>query len=84
MSYWDCFKSYVVDTAIETAFNLIDTNKNGVLGAGELVNLVSVINTFYDTKVNPTEEEMNYLIKRADINKDGSLSLDEVKKLLLG
>jgi len=82
--YWEEFKTYAVETAIETAFKAIDTNGSGTLSAGELVNLVTMVNSFHDTKINPTEDQMKILMLTVDTNLDGVLSLDEVKKLLLG
>ena len=82
--YWEEFKTYAVEAAIEMAFKAINTSGSGTLSAGELVNVVQMINSFHDTKINPTEDQMKILMLAADTNLDGGLSLDEVKKLLLG
>ncbi|CAE7312077.1 unnamed protein product [Symbiodinium natans] len=61
---------------LKAAFDDIDTNGSKFIEASELKTVLGKM------KVDLSEDQIDAVFKRADINKDGKLSFDEYKKLV--
>ena len=80
-SYWQAFKEYAMETAVDKAFYYVDKDSSGQICVKELQLLVETINGYYDTGVHPTEADMKFLLEKGDVDKNGTLSLAEVKAM---
>ena len=80
-SYWQAFKEYAAETAINNAFYFVDKDSSGSISVTELKLLVETINGYYDTGIHPKDEDIAHLVAVADKDKDGALSLAEVKAM---
>ena len=58
------------------AFEMFDKDKDGAITARELGNMMRSIGQ------NPTDEEVNAMIKEVDLNSDGKIELDEFITLM--
>ena len=69
-----------VDTQeeIAEAFRIFDKDGNGFISAQELANVMTSLGERL------TEAEINEMIKEADLDQDGQISLDEFKQLMQG
>ena len=61
----ECRKEY------QDAFEMFDKDKDGAITARELGNMMRSIGQ------NPTDEEVNAMIKEVDLKSDGKIELDE-------
>ncbi|CAE7384439.1 unnamed protein product [Symbiodinium pilosum] len=61
---------------LKAAFDDIDTNASKFIEASELKTVLGKM------KVDLSEDQVDAVFKRADLNKDGKLSFDEYKKLV--
>ena len=66
----ECRKEY------QDAFEMFDKDKDGAITARELGNMMRSIGQ------NPTDEEVNAMIKEVDLNSDGKIELDEFITLM--
>lgn len=66
----ECRKEY------QDAFEMFDKDKDGAITARELGNMMRSISQ------NPTDEEVNAMIKEVDLNSDGKIELDEFITLM--
>ena len=60
----------------QDAFEMFDKDKDGAITARELGNMMRSIGQ------NPTDEEVNAMIKEVDLNSDGKIELDEFITLM--
>ena len=61
---------------LKEAFDLFDINGNGYISKDELIQAMKKMGE------NLTDEEIDKMIKSADINKDGQVSFEEFKRMM--
>lgn len=81
--FWD-FLSNIdnFEWVIRKAFNSIDTDGSGEISPDEILNTINYINSYCDTGISPTEEQLKMGISYCDIDKNGKLNFDEFMNLL--
>jgi Ca2+-binding EF-hand superfamily protein len=81
--FWD-FLSNVdnYEWVVRKAFNTVDTNGSGEISSEEILNTINYVNSYYDTGVRPTEEQLKIGITYCDVDKNGKISFNEFMELL--
>jgi len=67
---------------LEKLFNTYDSNKSGVLEEDQVKKLLTDLDEYTPPGTDPTEEELDYVLKVADTNKDNSISLEELENAI--
>merc|ERR1712222_7550 len=67
---------------IKKAFDYADKNQTGEIGSDEILGVINSINSYYDTGVHPSEENLKLAISIVDEDKSGKVSFKELMNLL--
>jgi len=81
--FWDFLSN--IDNfqwVIKKAFDSIDVDGNGEIEPEEILNTINYINSYYDTGIHPTEDQLKLGIEFCDVDKNGKINFDEFMSLL--
>jgi calcium-dependent protein kinase len=70
-------KKVMDDEKLKTCFDLFDNDKNGLISADEIKDFLACGNSGF------TDEIWEKMVKEADVNGDGEISLDEFKQMMI-
>mmetsp|Transcript_34686 Transcript_34686/g.90525 ORF Transcript_34686/g.90525 Transcript_34686/m.90525 type:complete len:201 (-) Transcript_34686:341-943(-) len=72
-------KALVVSIALKRAFRKYDTNNSGKLEREQLIKLLTDLDISTPEGQEPSEEEVNHVLKEADVAGDGCIGLEELQ-----
>ena len=68
--------------AVKKAFDQVDKDGSGEISSDEILNCITYINSYYDTGIHPSDEELKKGIEICDEDKSGKISFKEMMNLL--
>lgn len=67
---------------IKKAFDYVDSDGSGEISSNEILSIIQSINSYYDTGIHPTPEQLSLAITACDEDKSGKISFKELMNLL--
>jgi Ca2+-binding EF-hand superfamily protein len=67
---------------IRKAFDLIDVDQSGEISSDEIFGVITSLNSYYETGIHPSEEQLKMAIYIVDEDKSGRISFKELMNLL--
>jgi Ca2+-binding EF-hand superfamily protein len=68
---------------IRKAFDLVDLDKSGEISSDEILGVITTLNSYYDSGIHPSEEQLKLAITLVDEDRSGKISFKELMNLLV-